>query len=89
LLPGIEGDRRPPGETFYEAAQRVLALVNGVGQARKSSYRSVALTGIYHEGDKRHAVASPMSIVARAHISAVAVVIGSDGKAIPPRLRRD
>jgi len=79
-------DKPPEGKTFYEAAQEILKLLNGLGRAKTANFRPVALTGYYQDGDQRHVVVSPDSVVVRSRVSAVAIVTGPDGvsKPAPP-----
>jgi hypothetical protein len=79
-------DNPPGGKTFYEAAQEVLKLLNGLGRTKTANFRPVTLAGYYQDGDQRHVVVSPDSVVVRSRVSAVAIVTGPDGvpKAPPP-----
>ncbi|MEV6306222.1 hypothetical protein AB0M02_42890 [Actinoplanes sp. NPDC051861] len=88
FLASIEIDQRPPGEEFYNAAERVLALVNGVGQANSSSFRPVALVGRFQEGESNHHhVGFADTAEARGYAYAAAVLIdpvGNEAPAPPP-----
>lgn len=87
-LASVEIDNRPESEAFYEAAQRVLTLVNGVGQAENSAFRPVRLSGVYNEGGQRHVVARAETAEARSQALAAATVTAPDGteRADPPPL---
>jgi hypothetical protein len=78
-LASVEIDNRPEAEAVYEAAQRLLTLVNGVGQAESSSFRPVRLSGAYNEGDKRHVIARAETAEARFYAFAAAIVTAPDG----------
>src|SRR5690349_20804797 len=68
FLSSVEIDNRPADEAFYDAAKRVLEIVNGVGQANSSGFRPVALNGRFQEGDKAHQVVFAGSIEARGYV---------------------
>ena len=82
-LASVEIDSRPTAEAHYEAASRVLALVNGVGQANNSGFRPVALSGTYNEGNQVHQVAMAGTAEARSYAYATASVFGPDGTERP------
>jgi hypothetical protein len=49
-------DNPPEGKTFYEAAQALLPIVNGIGCLKSAKFRPVKLDGRYKDGEKRHTV---------------------------------
>lgn len=78
-LTSIEIDHAPEGVPFYEIAQVVLQRVNGLGRAKNPSFRPVTVSGRYQDEDQTHHVVSADSIEVRSRVSAVAVVMNSDG----------
>jgi hypothetical protein len=82
-LASTEIDNRPAGEGFHEAASRLIELVNGVGQAKNSSFRPVSLSGTYKEGDHQHHVVIADTVEARSRVSAAAFVNRADGTVAP------
>ena len=71
------------GKTFYEAAQDLLPIVNGIGRMKSAKFRPVKLDGRYQDGEKRHTVVGVGTIETRSHVHAVAIVTGPDGKEKP------
>jgi hypothetical protein len=43
-------DNPPEGQTFYEAAQDLLPIVNGIGSLKSAKFRPVKLDGRYQHG---------------------------------------
>ena len=43
-------DNPPAGKTFYEAAQYLLPIVNGIGSLKSAKFRPVKLDGRYQDG---------------------------------------
>ena len=43
-------DNPPEGKTFYEAAQDLLPIVNGIGSLKSAKFRPVKLDGRYQDG---------------------------------------
>lgn len=74
-------DEPPDGETFYEVAQRLLLVANGLGRVRDSGFIPVALTGTYGDEGNVHVVVA--AFTARASLSASAVVVSVDGIEVP------
>jgi hypothetical protein len=76
-------DNPPEGKTFYEAAQDLLPMVNGIGSLRSAKFRPVKLDGRYQDGEKRHTVVGVGTIEVRSRAHAVGIVTGPDGKVKP------
>jgi hypothetical protein len=76
-------DNPPEGRTFYEAAQEILPLVNGMGRVKNPRFRPVALSGRYQDGEKQHMVVAVGTAEARSRLSAVAIVPRPDGQVEP------
>ncbi|WP_256804648.1 hypothetical protein [Frankia sp. ACN10a] len=75
-------DHRPEDTDFHEAAAEVLAWVNGIGWLNSTGFHAVELTGMYDDGDRRHAVLTPKTIRLTTRIGSV--VIGGDAVASEP-----
>ncbi|ETA01250.1 hypothetical protein CcI156_17810 [Frankia sp. CcI156] len=75
-------DHRPEDTDFYEAAAEVLAWVNGIGWLNGTDFHAVELTGMYDDGDRRHAVLTPETI--RCTTQFGKVVVGGDAVASEP-----
>jgi hypothetical protein len=73
-------DNPPEGKTFYEAAQALLPIVNGIGSLKSATFRPVKLDGRYQDGEKRHTVVGVGTIETRSRAHAVGIVTGPDGK---------
>ena len=43
-------DNPPEGQTFYEAAQELLPIVNGIGSLKSAKFGPVKLDGRYQDG---------------------------------------
>jgi hypothetical protein len=43
-------DNPPEGKTFYEAAEDLLPIVNGIGSLKSAKFRPVKLDGRYQDG---------------------------------------
>jgi hypothetical protein len=80
-LSAADIDNPPEGKTFYEAAQDLLPIVNGIGRLRSVGFHPVKLDGQYQDGDKQHAVLSVDSVKIRSRVHAV--ITGPDGKEKP------
>jgi hypothetical protein len=76
-------DNPPEGKTFYEAAQDLLPIVNGIGSLKSAKFRPVKLDGRYQDGEKRHTVVGVGTIEVRSRVHAVGIVTGPDGKVKP------
>jgi hypothetical protein len=76
-------DNPPEGKAFYEAAQDLLPIVNGIGCVKSAKFRPVKLDGRYQDGDKRHTVIGVATIEERERVHAVGIVTGPDGKEKP------
>jgi hypothetical protein len=76
-------DNPPEGKTFYEAAQDLLPIVNGIGSLKSAKFRPVKLDGRYQDGEKRHTVVGVGTIEVRSRVHAVGIVTGPDGKVMP------
>jgi hypothetical protein len=76
-------DNPPEGKTFYEAAQDLLPIVNGIGSLKSAKFRPVKLDGRYQDGKKRHTVIGVGTIEVRSRVHAVGIVTGPDGKVKP------
>jgi hypothetical protein len=76
-------DNPPEGKTFYEAAQDLLPIVNGIGSLKSAKFRPVKLDGRYQDGKKRHTVIGAGTIELRSRVHAVGTVTGPDGKVKP------
>jgi hypothetical protein len=78
-------DNPPEGKTFYEAAQDLLPLINGMGRVKSPRFRPVTLSGQYQDGKKgQHAVVAVDTLEVRSRVNAVTVVTGRDGQVKPP-----
>jgi hypothetical protein len=80
-------DNPPEGKTFYEAAQDLLPIVNGIGSLKSAKFRPVKLDGRYQDGKKRHTVIGAGTIEVRSRAHAVGTVTGPDGKVKEERNR--
>jgi hypothetical protein len=76
-------DNPPEGKTFYEAAQDLLPIVNGIGSLKSAKFRPAKLDGRYQDGEKRHTVVGVGTIEVRSRVRAVRIVTGPDGKVKP------
>jgi hypothetical protein len=79
-------DNPPEGKTFYEAAQGLLPMVNGIGRLKSATFRPVKLDGRYQDGEKRHTVVGVGTAEVRVRAHAVGIVTGPDGKVKPQPL---
>lgn len=55
-LTAPEIDSPPSGTAFYEAAKKLVTLVNGFGRMANTGFRPVKLNGGFSEGDSEHRV---------------------------------
>ncbi|WP_280256948.1 hypothetical protein [Nocardia abscessus] len=74
-------DEPREGETFYEAAQRLLVVANGLGRVMSSGFTPVTLAGTYSDEGNVHVVVGVLT--ARATASVNAVVVSVDGVDVP------
>lgn len=70
-------DNPSDGESFHEVARAVLAHVNGLGRTNEPSFRPVALSGLYDDGDGRIVAAATAKLELRARLTAEAEVAGA------------
>jgi hypothetical protein len=82
-LSATEIDNPSDGATFYDAANRLLPHINGIGRVNRADFRTVALSGRYSTpaGDSHVVAALGSEIRLRAH--AAAVITGPDGQPKP------
>jgi hypothetical protein len=82
-LSATDIDNPPEGKTFYEAAQALLPIVNGIGSLKSAKFRPVKLDGQYQDGEKQHTVVGVGTIETRSRVHAVGIITGPDGKVKP------
>jgi hypothetical protein len=82
-LTAPEIDNPPDGTTYYEAAQRLLPHINGMGRVNKADFRPVQLTGTYTTPTGQDAVVVAAAMEGRARMDVGATVIGPDGHPKP------
>jgi hypothetical protein len=82
-LSATDIDNPPEGKTFYEAAQALLPIVNGIGSLKSAKFRPVKLDGRYQDGEKQHTVVGVGTIETRSRVHAVGIITGPDGKVKP------
>jgi hypothetical protein len=76
-------DNPPEGSTFYEAAQRLIFWINGLGRAKNPSFRPAGLSGRYTEGESQHVVVTPSPAEIRIRTTATVTLTKADGTVIP------
>jgi hypothetical protein len=82
-LAGAELDNPPPGEQFHDLAEKLVTWINGLARCQNPAFLPARLTGSYERDGGVTIVAATATLVARAHISAAAVVTGPDGTPKP------
>ena len=83
-LTAPEIDNPPDGTSFYDAAGRIMQLVNGMGCVGSANFRPVRLNGKYGTPDGgHHAVVAAVNLEVRIGLHASGVVNGPDGQPMP------
>jgi hypothetical protein len=70
-------DNPPEGKTFYEAAQDLLPIVNGIGSLKSAKFRPVKLDGRYQHGTLTWHARVGRRRVARAKINRVVHIMAT------------
>jgi hypothetical protein len=79
-----ELDNPPSGKAFHEVAEELLVRANGLGRLMRPDFTPVGLTGRYEqEGDVSVVLATAAVAVAKARLSATAIVRNPDGTVQP------
>jgi hypothetical protein len=82
-LVGADLDNQPPGERFHDVAKKLVTWINGLARCQNPAFLPVGLTGSYERDGGVTVVGTTATLVVRAHMSATAVVTGSDGTSKP------